>query len=278
MKLIYVPIDFSADSVNALEHGVKLANAMKANLRMIHVINTKTFETPFYFKDLDNFHGKSANDFLNLLLYRYQPILKGQLDYKIANGNVSREIVRYAEEDKAVFIVMGTHGTSGAESYWMGSNAFKVVSNAPCPTVTIRNGFIRNAINKLVVPIDASKDTRRKLVYAAEIAMFFDAEVHIIGVTETAMADITKKVESWVHQACEYMSQRKIKTVSDLLKGSNVTDMTIDYAKKIDAELIVIMTEHGEHPVSLIMGAYAQHMVNNSPIPVLTIRPQIVPQ
>jgi len=50
MKLIYVPIDFSADSVNALEHGVTLANAMKANLRMIHVINTKTSKRLFTLK------------------------------------------------------------------------------------------------------------------------------------------------------------------------------------------------------------------------------------
>jgi nucleotide-binding universal stress UspA family protein len=60
-----------------------------------------------------------------------------------------------------------------------------------------------------------------------------------------------------------------------MLKGSNITDMTIDYAKSINAELISIMTEQGQHPISLLMGPYAQHMVNNSPIPVLTIRPKI---
>ena len=170
---------------------------------------------------------------------------------------------------------MGTHGASGGDAYWIGSNAFKVVTNAPCPVITIRNGFIRKQINKIVLPIDASKHTRRKLTITADIAKIFDAEIHVIGVTETSMNDILKRVESWVKQSVEYLNRRQIKNVSKMIQGSNITDMTIDYAKNIDAEIISIMTEQGQHPVSLLLGPYAQHMVNNSPIPVLTIRPTI---
>ena len=37
MKKIIVPIDFSGDSVNALEHAIVIANKFKADVRMIHV-------------------------------------------------------------------------------------------------------------------------------------------------------------------------------------------------------------------------------------------------
>lgn len=273
MKLLLVPIDFSADSINALEHGIKFANMLDANLRMLHIENYKNFETPFYFSDLENFSGKSVKDFLNLILYRYQGQLKNKLDYQIVKGNVSNEITKTAKVEKADFIIMGTHGTSGGESSWMGSNAFKVVTSTPCPVITIRNGFIRGKISRIILPIDASKFTRRKLTITADIAEIFEAEIHIIGVTETSMEDILKKVVSWVKQTEEYLIQRGVKYKSLMMQGSNITDMTIDYAKSVDAELISIMTDQGQHPVSLLMGPYAQHMVNNSPIPVLTIRP-----
>jgi len=275
MKLLLVPIDFSADSINALEHGIKFANMLNANLRMLHIENYKNFETPFYFSDLEDFSDKSVKDFLNLILYRHQEQLKNKLDYKIVKGNVSREITNTAKIENADFIIMGTHGTSAGDSYWMGSNAFKVVTNSPCPVITIRNGFIREKVSKIVLPIDASKYTRRKLTTTADIADIFDAEIHILGVTETSMGDILRRVESWVKQTEEYLGQRRVKYKSLMMQGSNITDMTIDYAKSIDAELISIMTEQGQHPVSLLMGPYAQHMVNNSPIPVLTIRPNL---
>lgn len=275
MKTLLVPIDFSADSINALEHGIKFANKISAHVRMIHIVQNKNFETPFYYRDLKDFSGKTVEDFMNLIMYRHQRKCNNKLDYKIVEGNVSSEIVKFAKVEDVDFIIMGTHGASGGDSYWMGSNAFKVVTSASCPVFTIRNGFIRNRLDRIVLPIDASKHTRRKLTITADIAKIYEAEVHVIGVTETAMEDILKKVESWVKQTVDYLNQRKISTKSEMIQGSNITDMTIDYAKKIDAELICIMTEQGQHPVSLLLGPYAQYMVNNSPIPVLTIRPTI---
>jgi len=273
MKLILVPIDFSADSINALEHGIKFANKIGANVRMVHILQNVNFETPFYFRDLKDFEGKTAKDFMNLIMYRHRRRMNNTLDYSIVKGNVSKEITKKAKLEEADFIIMGTHGTSGGDSYWIGSNAFKVVTNASCPVITIRNGFIREKITKLVLPIDISKHTRRKVTITADIAQINDAEIHVIGVAETSMEDILTKIDAWVKQTADYLSKRNIDYKTTILQGSNITDMTIDYAKSIDAELISIMTEQGQHPVSLLMGPYAQHMVNNSPIPVLTIRP-----
>lgn len=273
MKTILVPIDFSADSINALEHAIRFANIISANIRMVHAEQDKNFETPFYFKDLEEFSGKTVCDFMDLILHRYENKLKRKLDYRILKGNISKEIIKSAENHEASYIFMGTHGTSGGDSTWMGSNAFKVVMGSTCPVFTIRNGFIRKKLSKIILPIDASKHTRRKLTVTADIALAFNSEIIVLGVTETTMGDILKKVDSWVSQSIDYLNQRKIKNSSVMLKGSNITDMTIDYAKSIDADLISIMTEQGEHPVSLLLGPYAQHMVNNSPIPVLTVRP-----
>ncbi len=273
MKNILVPIDFSADSINALEHGIQFANTIKGNVKMIHVVHYKTFETPFYFRDLDDFKDKSVKDFMNLLLYRYQSQVKNKLDFVIKEGSVAKEVIKTAEAENISYIIMGSHGSSGSESYWMGSNAYKVVSNATCPVITIRNGYLKTKLKTIVVPIDASRHTRRKLPFAANIAKMFKAEIILLGVTETSMSDIRKKVELWVKQSAEYLDQQGVQHKQKMLKGSNITDMTIAYAKEHDADLIAIMTEQGEHPVNLLMGAYAQHMINNSPIPVLSIRP-----
>ena len=50
-----------------------------------------------------------------------------------------------------------------------------------------------------------------------------------------------------------------------------ITDATIEYALKVDANLISIMTEQEKTTKNLWLGAYAQQMVNHSPIPVMSI-------
>ena len=59
------------------------------------------------------------------------------------------------------------------------------------------------------------------------------------------------------------------------VKG-NVTADTIEYANKVNADMIAIMTEQESSLSSLIMGTFAQQMLSQSTIPVLTVRPRKV--
>ncbi|MBI5541537.1 MAG: universal stress protein [Bacteroidia bacterium] len=273
MKKILVPIDFSADSVNALEHAISFANIIEADVRMIHVKRSKNFEMPFYFKDFDMVVGKSLDDFMNILIEKYKGKIKTKLDYKIREGNVFKEITNQAKYDDAYLIIMGTHGASGFEELMIGSNAFRVVSNAPCPIITIRNGFEHKDLKNVVMPIDFSKETRQKVPFVTELARFFGATVHVIGVAEISSVDITSKINTYCTQVEEYLKEKGVNCTKEVLVGSNITDITIDYAKKVNAELITIMTDQLTN-AAFWLGPYAQQMVNHSPIPVLSIRSQ----
>ncbi len=273
MKKIVIPIDFSSDSINALEHGILFANKLEADIDLLHVASGKDFKTPFYFKDLEEFKGKTEEDYLNLIVYRYQNQVNQRLLPHIIKGNTSKEIIRFAKQKKPEYIMMGTHGTSGFSSYWLGSNAYKVVSASPCPVITIRNGFLKTGMERIVVPIDASKNTRRKIPYAVTMAQLYDAEIDLVGVRGASFGDIREKISSWISQTEEYLLSKGIRCKTDMIEGSNITDMTIEYATDIDADLIVIMTEQDEHPLNFFLGAYAQQMVHHSRIPVLSIRP-----
>jgi nucleotide-binding universal stress UspA family protein len=50
----------------------------------------------------------------------------------------------------------------------------------------------------------------------------------------------------------------------------------IEMAKKLDANLISIMTEQETRTSNLWMGPFAHQTVNHSPIPVLSIHPKEV--
>ena len=60
------------------------------------------------------------------------------VDTKIAVGPIAEEIVRIAEEDGYVSIIIGTKGRSLLKKLLIGSVAEKVVLYAHCPVVVVR--------------------------------------------------------------------------------------------------------------------------------------------
>jgi len=173
-------------------------------------------------------------------------------------------------------IIMGTHGVSGFEEFWLGSNSYRVVCQAPCPVLTIQYGFRKKDIKKIVLPVDAFRDTRQKVPFTTELAAMVGAEIHIVEVRSTNEAGIKKRLKKYADQVYDYVTKRNIITVRDSLYGSSISDLTIAYAVHVGAELISIVTSQRGTPVNMRISTIAQEMVNRSPIPVLSIHPGLL--
>ena len=65
--------------------------------------------------------------------------LPDRVKFSTQFGNPGMEIVNYATQIKASVIVMSTHGRSGLSRLLIGSVADRVVHNAPCPVLLLRN-------------------------------------------------------------------------------------------------------------------------------------------
>ena len=59
----------------------------------------------------------------------------------------------------------------------------------------------------------------------------------------------------------------------EFIETDHITEATIEYANKVNANLISIMTEQETKTSNLWLGPYASQMVNHSPVPVLSIHP-----
>ncbi|ALO15179.1 universal stress protein [Salinivirga cyanobacteriivorans] len=274
MKHVLVPVDFSEDSVNALEMAIAFANEMGHDVRMIHVIKDAVFyQRNFSLTNLIDVKNETVINNLKKLVEQYKPKAHHNLDFRIRSGKVYNEIANQAKYGEAELIVIGSHGTSGFEELWLGSNAYKVVNNSPCPVLSLRNSYKRHQINRIVLPIDDTPETRQKIPYTARIAKEFNAEVHLLQVADTKKENVLQRINDYANQVARFLENNDIDYLHEAITGNNLTDITIDYALRKDADLISIMTEQSESTKNIWLGPYAQQMVNHSPIPVLSIQP-----
>lgn len=271
-KKIVVGVDFSDCSMNALEHAVIIAGKAKAGITMVWA-NHLDYSKEIFSVEPDNIRAEVQERFVKLIK-KYSPQLTAgtEIDYRMEKGKVYKVICHVSKEVDAFLLVIGTHGSSGFEEFWIGSNANRIVSASKLPIITIRAGVDSNKnLKTIVMPLDSTKITRQKLPITALLAKYFDAEIHILGVYTSTVDNIRYRIKNYVAQSETYLKENGIRYRTIYLDASNITDTVLDYAKKVNANLISIMTEQETTTANLWIGPYAAQMVNHSPIPVLSV-------
>lgn len=271
MSEIVVAIDFSSCSVNATRTAVMIANAYDANLTLVHVCKPCSDESVY--PDTQDIHYQEAEKRLRDMVSDFAPQVNNEIRHKIREGKVYSEIVNEAKYNDAIMLIAGTHGISGFEEYFIGSNAYRLVSLSPNPMITIRTMFQKKAIKKILIPIDSSRDTRQKTNFTADFAQKLNAEVRILGVYDTGIKEIRKKIKNYALQVMKFFEQKGIKTTIDYAEGKKASGIILDYINIHDFDLVAMMSDKDSN--TMIIGNEAQRVINHSPVPVLSIHPKI---
>jgi len=275
MKEIIVAIDFSKGSLHALDYAIAFANLVKSNIMMVwvdgHVNQDSVFST-----DTNEFRDEAVKNMDEIMRSRKGMMKNGKLSYKLRKGKVYQEMANQAKINNASLIIAGTHGVTGYEEFWIGSNAYKIVSYAPCPVVTVRYDFDmrEDGIKSIVLPIDSTLDTREKVPFTINMAKAFGADIHILALYTTSLKAVQRKVDNHARQVQKAITDAGINHYLEGVHAENITNASIDYAIKVNADLIAIMTEQETNASNILLGPYAQQMVNHSPVPVLSIQPK----
>jgi len=267
-KTIVVPIDFSKDSMLGLKFAMVFAKKIKADICMVYVQKKST--TSHLSSLLEE--SKWAKYKFEEIIEKYSSKLKeNNIYYKIRKGKVYEEVVNQAVYSDAYMIICATHGASGFEEMFIGSNAFKIVSAAQCPVISVRKTYCPSEINKIILPISLSAETRQKVPFVCELAKIFDSEVHAVIVNTSPSKVTTATLNNYLNQVKNYLNKHDIKYKTALVEGSNFSDLTLKFANKVGADLIATVTEHGGLMNDFFIGPFAHQMVNHSNLPVLSI-------
>lgn len=268
-RTIIVGTDFSKGSYVALELAVDIANKMKADIQLVWVCREKML----YTDDQNNYVRNLATQKMEDLCEKYQAKLPNtKIESFIVQGKVAPVIASMAQKVNALMIVIGTNGASGFEKYWMGSTAVRIVQEATCPVLSIREGFnFHKDLERILVPLNMTTNSRQKLPVAVKMAKAFGATIHVLGQYENSSQAQT--IGIYMKQAETFLQKQNIKYIAETMQSKTLADDMLAYADTISADLIVISTEQDQVLSSLFIGTTAQQLVHHSLIPILSVHP-----
>jgi nucleotide-binding universal stress UspA family protein len=133
-----VAFDNSSYAQKALEKGMALAAAGGAALDLVTVVQLPDYagtidEVDEMIRDGKRFY-QEAHDRAALEAKQRGVLFKS----RILNGHTGETLVKYANDNGADLIVMGSHGRSAVGRLLLGSVSNYVVKHAKCPVLIVR--------------------------------------------------------------------------------------------------------------------------------------------
>src|SRR5215470_15123137 len=134
LRKVLVPLDFSDCSKKALEYAIPFAKQFDAELVLLNVIEPYPPVPQMELVDVETIQDSRVD----LEILRETVGENIHCSCEVRTGVPHAEIVQEARQNHIDLIILATHGYKGLSHVFLGSTAEKVVRNAPCPVLTVR--------------------------------------------------------------------------------------------------------------------------------------------
>ncbi len=258
---ILVPTDLTAVAECAINHAVEIARLFERRVVLLHVLTKK----------------KSDVDIKNKLEQKASKLSEEsglEVVYHIAKGSIFSKISEVAEDMNAEFIIMGIHGKKGVQ-HVVGSYAYKVIVSSKTPVLVVKQKYCPKGYNNIVLPIDFSVESTQKVNKAIKFAKYFDATIRIFGFLSKESSALRIKKEVILKQVTDCIERSGVKVTAEIVvkPGAHVHNVILDYAKKVEADMVMVVAELGDNFADIFSRNSAEQIVDKSDIPVLTVIP-----
>lgn len=274
MKNILLPTDFSTCAKNATYAALELAATYGATLHLYNVIDHST-NSSIFIKEDEIKYPELAQKVHNtkLLMKEWEEIAKeknAKIKTEWATGNLVFNINQYIAKHNIDFMVMGSHGASGKNEFFIGSNTQKVVRSVHTPVLIIKEELKSYRIDKVVFASNFNTSEKAAFQYLLDFVKYFKPEIHLLQINTSSWFDapysLTKEAMNDFKEMCGDLTC-KLHFYRDWTIDAGIRNLS----EKIGADLIAISNQK-RHPLKRIFaGSNVEALVNHAEIPVLSI-------
>jgi len=264
MKNILVPTDFSACARYAESAAIQLAKQQGARVIFLHFIQSGSFPA-----HSPEWNQKRANKLILL-----EDIVKRNPGVEITvdclEGPLLKQLTHWIAGKEIDLIIMGSHGASGTNDFFIGSNTQRVVRKIHCPVLVLKDPIEKLTFQKVVFAARFNESEREPFLHFKKLVESFRPEIHLVAIHTASLFEapyvVTKSAMDEFQELCKPFHS-EVHVFSDLNVGEGIQL----FAQSIEADLIGI-SSHESNPLKrMLVGSNVEALVNHSKLPVLTI-------
>lgn len=275
MKKILVPVDFSVFSDLAVKAAIDIAGKINAEIHVYHSANIpddwEDLLAELRYKDeINKTRAIWVRDKLNEL--KKQIVTAGIIcETHFTGGKFIDNIIEVLSKIEFDLIIMGSHGVSGKEEWFIGSNTQKVLRKINTKLLVLKKELKDTNFKNIMFATGLHKEDQTSFKQFLEFMKPFNTKsIHIVSINTS----------SYYTQPAILMNEM-LKEFKEIAKEYDITtkffsDFSVEagirhYAEENKIDLIGI-SNHVKHPVKRIFqGSNVEMIINHSETPVLSI-------
>jgi nucleotide-binding universal stress UspA family protein len=261
---IIVPIDFTTKNRWAITKAIELSNSFHCNVHLVYV----TGKTNSIFTRNRNVETSMKKMEQLKTIYKNQLCGEGTLEISVLAGNRSNQLVKYIEQYEMDLVVTGLSKFNFLHRVISSVSISHLAKKTNIPVLAVRSGGLVCHFKKIVLPV-SGEIPMRQIRLAALLGRAFKSTVYFVSLRKYA----DNKDQNIIDKALELVqSISTIPVQCFLLEGQNLAKSTLEFSKKINADLIMV------NPIKEFrLPGLWNRMTNNllsygSKIPVVTIK------
>ena len=275
MQTIFVPLDFSENSLQALAHAIELAKIAQSKIIVFHSYQPPQMGGGSFTgrKKLIALGKQEAEDNMYKVVMSLEED-KYDLDFEhlVVEGDPMQRILFYSEEYNSDLIVMGTKGASGLNEVFLGSVAGKIINDASCPVVIVPEETQKGTYQRIVYATSLIADDKGVLNYLKGLAADFKSKlecIHIEKDTET-----NSKFEAFGKTYKEEQTENNLIEFKIISKKDNqkVEDTLLDYIEENPLTLLVMLRRERDFVQRLFGYSVTKKMAHHAESPLLIMK------
>ncbi len=273
IRKILAAVDFSQDSLNALQMAVSLAVQHDAVLHLLHVVDhdydLKKADggEPLHFTD----KAKQLGELSKKIIDEY-----GVRCYYVQEyGCITHALLKTALNLNADLMIMGKNGASGSADQYAGSHACQVTGKSSIPVIVVPGKTVKYKFERILFPVRPLLSVPDKYELIRKHLLTHKPAVTLLNLRDPAH----EKELHIIHQLTGLLKERLVSdgipfTLEYYFKDSHFADQVIAMCDRQNQpyDLAVITSGVSAAGREDNLGFYARHILHQSTIPLLMLR------
>ena len=266
---ILVPVDFTNKNKWAINKGIEMANQMNCNIHLVNIVKPKLFSsiTPYE----SNVDRLNSYDQLKDLAVSYSSQLcgNGKIEVSLLEGNTTNKLVEYIRDFEMDMVIMGL-SSNLFHRMTSSTSVNKLAKKTNVPVLAVGSKGLIHHFKKIILPLYDELSLRR-IKMATTLASSFKSTIYMITLRQG-----NNTPEKILKDGLDIVKNiSKIPVHGVILEGDSLAKTTIDFAKHINGDLIMINNPVEKHEKTGWWNKlYNKILSYGSEIPVMTMSNQ----
>ncbi len=268
-NIILVPTNFSTRANIAYRQSINFAERTNGDVHLLHVIPQKDNNANLDL-EIDVIHNQVLK-----LVENCSDDIRRRIHTRIEYGRVNTIICKVENELSPDFMFIGSDAARKNHAH---SITLKLIDKISCPLVVFAGRFDRVGCDRIVLPVDLTKETKQKIDLAVKIAKIYGSKIYVVSATgnvgddkmahlQERIADV-KSIFDKINIACETQLLHTDDNVEKMANSIN------DYADDINASAIIIMTRQENRLQKFFVGSMATELIKKANVPIVCVSPK----